>query len=62
MDKCFRFEIVGVTATRGEVCHISGIRSHPPALTGSVAPPWPRQVAWQALLRQLNGAGKAGKP
>ena len=61
MDKCFRL-IVGATAKRGEVCHISGIRSHPPALIASVAPPWPPQVAWQAQLRRMNSDRKTGKP
>ena len=61
MEKCFRPEIVR-PRPRGEVVHISGIRSHPPALGGSVVPPWPRQGAWQSRLRQALGAGGAAKP
>jgi len=61
MDKCFRPEVVG-PAKGGEVVHISGIRSHAPALGGAVVPPWPRQDAWQRRLNAATGAGKAGKP
>lgn len=58
MDKCFRPGVVRAAARTGEVLHISGIRSHAPALSGSVTPPWPRQPAWHRLRA---GAGKAGK-
>jgi hypothetical protein len=61
MNKCFRPEIVRATAGAGEVLHISGIRSHAPALGAAVVPPWPRQPAWH-LLRETAEAGKAGKP
>mgnify|MGYP003580397878 CR=1 FL=1 len=57
MDKCFRPEIVRAART-GEVLHISGIRSHAPALGASVRAPWPRQPAWH-LLRKPRKAGRA---
>lgn len=62
MDKCFRPEIVRATARTGEVLHISGIRSHAPALGGSVVPPWPRQDGWQRHLNAAASTGKEGKP
>jgi hypothetical protein len=62
MDKYFRPEIVRATARTGEVLHISGIRSHAPALGGSVVPPWPRQDGWQRHLNAAAGTGKEGKP
>ena len=61
MDKCFRLELVGPPA-KGEVVHISGIRSHAPALGGSVAPPWPRQDGWQRRLNAAVDSGKEGRP
>lgn len=60
MDKSFRLEVVREAA--GEVVHISGIRSHAPAIAGEVAPPWPIQDAWRARLRRNIDAGKAAKP
>jgi hypothetical protein len=62
LDKCFRPEIVRASARTGEVLHISGIRSHAPALGGSVAPPWPRQDGWQRRLNAAAYAGKERKP
>jgi len=61
MDKCFRLKVVRDLVAR-EVVHISGIRSHGPAVGGDVAPPWPPQGSWRARLRQSVDAGKAGKP
>lgn len=61
MDKHFRLEIVR-DQVAGEVVHISGIRSHGPAIGGDVTPPWPNQHAWRTRLRQSTAAGKAGKP
>jgi len=60
MNKCFRPEIVPATARGGEVRHISGIRSHGPALNAAVTPPWPRQPAWH-LLRRTAAASRTGK-
>jgi len=61
MDKCFRLELVA-PAKSGEVVHISGIRSHAPALGGSVTPPWPRQDGWRRRLNSTVATGKEGKP
>jgi len=62
MDKCYRLELVGPPAKSGEVVHISGIRSHAPALGGSVVPPWPRQDGWQRRLSAAAQIEKEGKP
>jgi len=61
MDKCFRLELVG-PVKGGEVVHISGIRSHAPALGASVVPPWPRQDGWQRRLHVPPRTGKKGTP
>lgn len=60
MDKCFRLELVGPVKS-GEVVHISGIRSHAPALGAAVVPPWPRQGGWQRRLNVASHAGRRGK-
>ena len=61
MDKCFRLELVAPPATGDKVIHISGIRSHAPALGASVAAPWPRQDAWQRRLNAAVDIGREGK-
>lgn len=61
MDKCFRLELVVPPATSDKVIHISGIRSHAPALSASVAAPWPRQDGWQRWLDAAD-IKRQGKP
>ena len=62
MDKCFRLELVSPPATSNNVIHISGIRTHAPALSGSVAAPWPRQYGWQRRLNAAVDLGREEKP
>jgi hypothetical protein len=40
-------------AAASNVIHISGIRSHGPAVLYAVGPSWPLQHAWRDLVRRL---------
>jgi hypothetical protein len=44
-----------------KVIHISGIRSHGPALASRLGRPWPSQHAWRDLVLSLQPASREPK-
>jgi hypothetical protein len=55
------------STTTSNVIHISGIRSHGPAVGGAVTGPWPRQAEWRKLMHRIvknlggRGPGNSGE-
>jgi hypothetical protein len=45
--------LVPATASASNVIHISGIRSHGPAVGAALTRPWLRQTEWRNLMRRI---------
>jgi hypothetical protein len=58
--------VIAGTNNTSNVIHISGIRSHGPALGGAAIGVWPRRHEWRSLMRRIvknhgkSGPGEAG--